>query len=67
MMSQGLRFFIAGGAILVLTGALQLVVRPRKPTEHRWLNRGTIWAGFCVALGVAAILLGAGVLPVGHH
>lgn len=67
MMTQGLRFFIAGGAILVLTGALQLVVRPRKPGEHRWLNRGTIWAVFCLGMGVAAILLGSGVLPVGKH
>jgi hypothetical protein len=64
MMSQGLSFFIAGGVILVLTGTLQLFVRPRKPSEHRWLNRGTIWAGFCIAAGVAAILLGAGVLKV---
>jgi hypothetical protein len=50
--------------ILVLTGTLQLFVRPRKPSEHRWLNRGTIWAGFCIAAGVAAILLGAGVFKV---
>jgi len=64
MMSQGLSFFIAGGVILVLTGTLQLFVRPRKPSEHRWLNRGTIWAGFCIAAGVAAILLGAGVFKV---
>ena len=66
-MRQSLHFFIAGGAILVLTGALQLVVRPRKPSEHRWLNRGTVWAGFCMAAGVVAILVGAGVLPVGRH
>jgi hypothetical protein len=65
MMTHGLTFFIAGGLILVLTGTLQLVVRPRKPAEHRWLNRGTIWAGFCIAAGVTAILVGAGVLPVG--
>jgi hypothetical protein len=66
MMTQGLRFFIAGGAILVLSGGLQLVVRPRKPSEHRWLNRGTVWATFCIAMGVAAILVGAGVLRVGR-
>jgi dipeptide/tripeptide permease len=66
MMSQGLRFFIAGGAILVLTGTLQLFVRPRKPSEHRWVNRGTIWAGFCIAMGVLAILVGSGVLKVGR-
>jgi hypothetical protein len=64
MMTQGLTFFIAGGVILVLTGTLQLFVRPRKPSEHRWLNRGTIWAGFVIAVGVASILLGAGVFKV---
>jgi hypothetical protein len=64
MMSQGLHFFIAGGVILVLTGTLQFIVRPRKPKENRWLNRGTIWATFCVAMGVVAILVGAGVLKV---
>jgi hypothetical protein len=66
MMTHGLRFFIAGGMILLLTGALQLVVRPRKASEHRWLNRGTVWAGFCMLMGVAAILVGAGVFPVGR-
>jgi hypothetical protein len=61
----GLRFFIVGGVILMITGGLQLMVRPRRPNEHRWLNRGTIWAGFCVAVGVAAILMGAGILHLG--
>jgi len=67
MIGAGLRFFIAGGAILILTGALQLAVRPRKPGEHRYLNRGTVWAGFCIAVGLGAILVGAGVFPIGPH
>jgi hypothetical protein len=66
-MSSGLHFFIAGGVILVLTGGLQFLVRPHRPKEHRWLNRGTIWAAFCVAMGVTAILVGAGVFSVGGH
>lgn len=64
-MLGGLRFFIVGGIILMITGALQLLVRPRKPSEHRWLNRGTLWAGFVMVVGLAAILLGAGVLRIG--
>jgi hypothetical protein len=62
---MGLRFFIVGGVILMITGGLQLTLRPRRPSEHRWLNRGTVWAGFCMAVGVVAILLGAGVLHLG--
>jgi hypothetical protein len=62
---MGLRFFIVGGVILMITGGLQLMLRPRRPTEHRWLNRGTVWAGFCMAVGVVAVLLGAGILHLG--
>jgi len=65
MMVSGLKFFVVGGVILILTGLLQLAVRPRKPNEHRYLNRGTVWAGFCILVGLGAILLGAGVVPVG--
>ncbi len=61
---SGLRFFIVGGVILILSAALQWAVRPRKPGEGRLLNRGIIWAAFCVLFGVTAILVGAGVLPV---
>jgi hypothetical protein len=63
MIGPSLKFFIVGGIILILTGGLQLAVRPRKPGENRYLNRGTIWAAFCVAVGVGAILVGAGVVP----
>ena len=67
MIGPGLKFFVVGGVILMLTGALQLAVRPRKPGEHRWLNRGTVWAGFCLVVGVGAILMGLGVLSVASH
>lgn len=59
-----MRFFVLGGAILILTGGLQLVVRPPKPNESRYLNRGTLWTGFCVIVGLLAILVGSGTLPV---
>jgi hypothetical protein len=58
-------FFTLGGAILVVTGVLQALVRPVRPGESRLLNRGTVFALVCVAMGVAAILLGQGLLPMG--
>lgn len=62
------RVFVVLGGILVATGVLQAIVRPRRPHEQqglqRFLNRGTIWAAFCVAVGVVGILVGVGVIPV---
>jgi hypothetical protein len=66
MIGQGLKFFVVGGVILVMTGGLQLAVRPRRAGEHRWLNRGTVWAGFCMLVGLGAVLVGAGVVPLGR-
>lgn len=62
-----LRVFIVLGAILIASGVLQAIVRPRKSHEigvQRYVNRGTIWAAFCVLVGVAGILVGLGVVPV---
>jgi hypothetical protein len=64
MIKINMGFFVAGGVILILTGALQLAVRPRKPNEHRWLNRGTLWGGFCIAVGLGIALAAAGILPI---
>jgi len=66
MIKVNLGFFLAGGVILILTGALQLMIRPRKPGEHRWLNRGTLWAGFLMTVGLGTVLFAAGLLPVGR-
>ena len=63
-MINGQWFFALGGVILMLTGVLQAVVRPRRPGEHRLANRGTVFALFCVLVGLAAVLLGTGHLPV---
>lgn len=59
------QFFVLLGGILMVSGLLQAWVRPRKPNESRLLNRGTIWAAFCVLFGVCAILVGAGIVPLG--
>jgi hypothetical protein len=57
-------FFVLGGVVLMLSGTLQALVRPRKPGENRYLNRGTIWALICLVVGLGAVLIGAGVVPL---
>lgn len=67
MSGNPLRFFVFGGVILVLTGLLMLVVRPRDPAAAglaRYINRSTVWAAFCILVGVLAVLMGSGVVPV---
>lgn len=63
-MNVSLKFFAVGGAILIATGLLQLLVRQRRPGEGRVLNRGTLWALFCMLVGGLAVLVGTGVVPV---
>lgn len=61
------RFFLISGAVLVVTGLLKLWILPRRegagPLEH-WLGRASLWAVFCVVVGVAGVLVGLGVIPV---
>lgn len=62
-----LRFFLFGGVVLAITGVLRILVRPRRPEEvgiQRFVNRGTIWAGFSIALGILAVLIGLGIVPI---
>jgi hypothetical protein len=63
-MMLGLRFFAVGGVILILTGILKLAVNPRAPGAHRLLNRGSIWPLFWILFGVAAVLVGLGLVPL---
>lgn len=61
------RVFVVLGAILVATGVLQAIVRPRKEHEtgaQRFINRGTVWALVCVTVGVLGMLVGLGVVPM---
>jgi hypothetical protein len=61
-------FFAIGGAVLIVSGGLQLLVRPRDPGEtglQRLINRATVRAFFFVAVGVLAVLVGLGVIPLG--
>lgn len=64
---MGLKFFVLGGAVLIASGVLQALVRPRPPGERglaRVLNAGTLRALVFVSAGVLAILVGLGEVPI---
>jgi hypothetical protein len=59
--------FILGGIILIASGILQVVVRPRAANEKapaRFVNGATVRAVMFVTVGVLAILVGTGVIPL---
>ena len=63
------KFFLISSVILILTGVGQVLVRPRKEKEtlaERVVNRATLTALVSLAIGVAGVLLGLGVLPMPH-
>ena len=63
------KFFAICSIILIVSGVLQVFVRPRKAREtlaERLLNRSTITALVSVIVGVLGLLLGAGVIPMVH-
>jgi hypothetical protein len=64
---MSLRVFVLGGLILVVSGILQVLVRPRAANEGRaarFLNRAALRAVLFVVVGLLAILVGLGVIPV---
>jgi uncharacterized membrane protein YfcA len=61
------KLFLISSVILILSGVAQAFVRPRKPNEslpEKLLNRATLTAIISLAIGVAGLLLGLGVLPM---
>jgi hypothetical protein len=61
------KFFVISSVILILSGVAQVFVRPRKPNEslaEKVLNRATLTAGISLAIGIAGLLIGLGVLPM---
>jgi hypothetical protein len=59
--------FVFGGVVLMISGVLQALVRPRKPNEtpaQRLVNGATVRAVFFVVMGLVAILVGARVIPL---
>ena len=60
-------FFIFSGSLLIISGVLQVFVRPRKEKEsmlERIVNRATVRAVVFVLAGTLGILLGTGVFPL---
>jgi uncharacterized membrane protein len=62
-----LGIFIFGGIVLIATGVLQAFLRPRAPKEtplQRVVNGATVRALFFSLMGLLAILVGSGVIPL---
>ncbi|HEY0715280.1 MAG TPA: hypothetical protein VGF45_21550 [Polyangia bacterium] len=62
-----LGIFIFGGIVLIVSGILQVFVRPRAENEtplQRVVNGATVRAVFFGLVGVLAILVGTGVIPI---
>ncbi len=52
-----------------MSGVAQVLVRPRRDREtaaERFINRSTITALVTVTFGVLGLLVGLGVIPLGH-
>lgn len=65
--TYGHKFFLVGGAILIATAALQILIRPRPKAgapAMRLLDVTTIKAFFFVTIGILAILVGTGTIPI---
>lgn len=65
LISYGHKFFIFGGAILIATAALQLLMRPKKRDRKPPLwDAANLRVFLFVSVGIVAILMGAGVIPM---
>jgi hypothetical protein len=63
------KFFVICSVILILTGVAQYLVRPKKANENvleKIGNRATITAVLSIAVGVAGLLVGLGIVPMPH-
>ena len=63
----GHKFFLFGGAILIATAVLQILIRPRskdRTRAARLFDATTIKAVLFVTVGVLAILVGTGTIPI---
>jgi hypothetical protein len=62
-----LKFFLLGGVILIVSAGLQLLVRPRDPKVtglRRVLDQSVVRALVFITVGVLAMLVGLGVVPL---
>jgi hypothetical protein len=61
------KFFVICSVILILTGVAQYFVRPKKVKEsivEKLANRAVITAVLSIAVGVAGLLVGLGIVPM---
>ncbi|HXI57839.1 MAG TPA: hypothetical protein VNO55_17355 [Polyangia bacterium] len=61
------KFFVICSVILIIAGAAQVLVRPRREREtlmERLVNRSTITAVITIGFGVFGLLVGLGVIPM---
>ena len=61
------KFFVISGVVLIISGIAQVFVRPRKPKEsaaQKLLNGAVLRAMMFATVGVLAVLLGLGVIPM---
>jgi hypothetical protein len=66
--AYGHKFFLIGGAILIATAVLQWLIRPRTKEGNRalrLLDATTIKVFMFVLVGILAILVGTGTIPMG--
>jgi hypothetical protein len=64
IVAYGHKFFLIGGAILIATAALQFLTRPRPKDKVRLLDLTMLKVILFVAVGILAILLGTGIIPM---
>jgi hypothetical protein len=65
LISYGHKFFIFGGAVLIATAALQVLLRPKnKERKTPLLDAGNLRVFLFVSMGVLAILVGTSVIPM---
>jgi hypothetical protein len=65
--AYGHRFFLIGGAILIATAIVQWLIRPPAKDGNRamrLLNATTIKVFMFVLVGILAILVGTGTIPM---
>ncbi len=63
-----LKFFIIGGALLIICGVAQALIRPRPPQgspARRALGGSMVRTVMFVTVGVLAIMVGMGAIPIG--
>jgi hypothetical protein len=67
IIAYGHKFFLIGGGILIATAVLQFLTRPRpkdKVRPVRLLDATMLKVVLFVSVGILAILLGTGIIPM---